>query len=148
MLYATELPEGFVRVTWPSEGEGGNTHGIAFTFDPRLVTAVTTFATFGGWRNLQTILPEAGVGYPADLRDAVSAGTSGCAGGGADRGVRGAGRGVVRTPRQPAQTTCWRSITPSGTSTPGHGSVRCARPVVAPECPAQGVLNSAGTEGY
>lgn len=79
MLYATELPEGFVRVTWP-DAEGGNTHGVAFMFDPRLVTSVTTFGTFGGWRNLQTILPEAGVGYPADMRDAVSAGTAGVLG--------------------------------------------------------------------
>lgn len=76
MLYATDLPEGFARVTWPGEGEGA-THGIAFTFNPTIVTAVTTFATFGGWRGLQTILPEVGVGFPADLREAVNAGTSG-----------------------------------------------------------------------
>jgi hypothetical protein len=76
MLYATELPEGLVRITWPGNGEG-ETHGISFSFDPSRVTAVTTFATFGGWRDLQTILPEVGVGYPADLREAVAAGTAG-----------------------------------------------------------------------
>lgn len=74
MLYATKLAEGYVRVTWPA-GNAGATHGIAFTFDPATVSAVTTFATFGGWRDLQTVLPEAGVGYPADLGEAVSAGT-------------------------------------------------------------------------
>jgi hypothetical protein len=79
MLYATELPEGNVRVTWPG-ADGAATHGIAFTFDPASVSAVTTFATFGGWRDLQTILPEVGVGFPADLRDAVAAGTSGVLG--------------------------------------------------------------------
>lgn len=76
MLYATALPEGYARLTWPGAEDGAG-HGIAFTFDPEQVTAVTTFATFGGWRDLQTILPEAGVGYPADLREAVAAGTSG-----------------------------------------------------------------------
>ena len=76
MLYATELPEGYARITWPDEN-GGPTHGLAFTFDPARVTAVTTFATFGGWRDLRTILPEVGVGYPADLAEAVVAETSG-----------------------------------------------------------------------
>ncbi|MDQ2651665.1 MAG: hypothetical protein M3Z20_01360, partial [Chloroflexota bacterium] len=76
MLYATGLPDGYARLTWPGADEGIS-HGISFTFDPAHVTAVTTFATFGGWRGLQTILPEAGVGYPADLREAVSASTSG-----------------------------------------------------------------------
>ena len=76
MLYATEFPEGFARLTWPGT-EDGTAHGIAFTFDPAQVTAVTTFATFSGWRDLRTILPEAGVGYPADLREAVAGGTSG-----------------------------------------------------------------------
>lgn len=75
-LYATGLPEGYARVTWPG-ADPGVTHGIAFTFDPASITAVTTFATFGGWRDLQTILPEVGVGYPADLRQAVAAGTNG-----------------------------------------------------------------------
>ncbi|MCA9862474.1 MAG: DUF5107 domain-containing protein [Thermomicrobiales bacterium] len=79
MLYATGLPEGYARLTWPGQDDG-STHGIAFTFDPARVTAVTTFATFGGWRDLQTILPEAGVGYPADLREAVAAGTCGVLG--------------------------------------------------------------------
>lgn len=80
MLYATELPEGYARLTWP--GADGATHGIEFAFDPASVTAVTTFATFGGWRDLPTILPEAGVGYPADLREAAAAGTSGVLGAG------------------------------------------------------------------
>ena len=76
MLYATNLPEGSARLTWTGPHDGEE-HGIAFTFDPAIVTAVTTFATFGGWRDLRTILPEVGVGYPADLREAVAAGTSG-----------------------------------------------------------------------
>ncbi len=76
MLYATELLEGYARLSWTG-AKDGLAHGIAFLFDPAQVTAITTFATFGGWRNLQTILPEAGVGYPADLREAVAAGTSG-----------------------------------------------------------------------
>lgn len=79
MLYATELPEGYVRLTWP-DADSGTTHGIGFNFDPAQITAVTTFATFGGWRGLQTILPEVGVGYPADLREAVTATTSGVLG--------------------------------------------------------------------
>ena len=79
MLYATELPEGVARLTWPGAAPG-ETHGVAFTFDPAHVTAVTTFATFSGWRGLETILPEVGVGYPADLREAVAAGTSGVLG--------------------------------------------------------------------
>lgn len=76
MLYATELSEGYARLTWPG-ADAGVTHGIAFTFDPSHITAVTTFATFAGWRDLQAILPEVGVGYPADLHEAVAAGTSG-----------------------------------------------------------------------
>ena len=78
MLYATDLPEGYARVAWP--GSDGRSREIAFTFDPAVVTAITTFATFGGWRELQTILPEAGVGYPADLCEAAQAGTSGVLG--------------------------------------------------------------------
>ena len=81
MLYATDLPEGYARLTWPGV-ENGDRHGIAFTFDPASVSTVTTFAAFGGWRELQTILPEVGVGYPADLREAVAAGTSGVLGAG------------------------------------------------------------------
>ncbi|MCA9880003.1 MAG: DUF5107 domain-containing protein [Thermomicrobiales bacterium] len=80
MLYATGLPAGYARLTWP--GEDGTRHSIGFTFDPAFVTAVTIFATFGGWRDLQAILPEVGVGYPADLRQAVAAGTSGVLGAG------------------------------------------------------------------
>ncbi len=79
MLYATELSDGYACVTWPGL-EDGVAHGIGFTFDPVRITTVTTFATFGGWRDLQTILPEVGVGHPADLREAVSAGTSGVLG--------------------------------------------------------------------
>lgn len=79
MLYATALPEGYAHLTWP-DVEDGARHGIAFTFDPAIVSTVTTFATFGGWRDLQTILPEVGVGYPADLREAVAAGTCGVLG--------------------------------------------------------------------
>lgn len=81
MLYATGLSEGYARVTWLGAQDGVR-HGIGFIFDPATVTAVTTFATFGGWRDLQTILPEVGVGYPADLRQAVAAGTSGVLGAG------------------------------------------------------------------
>jgi hypothetical protein len=79
MLYATDFSEGVASVTWPGEGEG-TVHGVSFTFDPAIIDTVTTFATFGGWRGLQTILPEVGVGYPADLREAVTAGTSGVLG--------------------------------------------------------------------
>lgn len=79
MLYATDLPEGFARVIWPGKSEGA-THGVTFAFDPTTVTTVTTFATFGGWRGLQTLLPEAGVGFPADVGEAASAGTSGVLG--------------------------------------------------------------------
>lgn len=72
MLYANELAEGWAEVTYPAEHLT-----MRFTFDPAQVRTVTTFATFAGWRDLTTILPEAGVGYPADLRAAVAAGTSG-----------------------------------------------------------------------
>lgn len=72
MLYANHLDEGWAEVTYPEEQ-----FGIRFMFDPAQVSTVTTFATFGGWRGLSTILPEPGVGYPADLRAAVAAGTSG-----------------------------------------------------------------------
>lgn len=79
MLYATELPEGYARVTWPGTDDG-ESHGIAFIFDPARVSVVTIFATFGGWQDLETLLPEPGVGYPADLCEAVNAGTSGVLG--------------------------------------------------------------------
>ena len=79
MLYATKLAEGYARLAWPGV-DNGVTHGIAFTFDPAIVSAITTFATFGGWRDLQTIVPEVGVGYPADVREALATGTSGILG--------------------------------------------------------------------
>lgn len=69
MLYATALPAGWCAVTYPDEGIS-----IRFAFDAAIVDTLTIFATFGGWRELETILPEPGVGYPADLAQARAAG--------------------------------------------------------------------------
>jgi hypothetical protein len=72
MLYATALPTGWCAVTYPDEGIG---FGLAF--DEAIVDTITLFATFGGWRGLTTILPEPGVGYPADLSRARAMGRHG-----------------------------------------------------------------------
>jgi hypothetical protein len=72
MLYATELPVGWCAVTYPEEGIG-----IGLAFEAALIDTITLFATFGGWRDLATILPEPGVGYPADLIQARVAGRLG-----------------------------------------------------------------------
>jgi hypothetical protein len=65
MLYAAELPAGWCAVSYPEEGIG-----IGLGFDAATIDTITLFATFGGWRGLATILPEPGIGYPADLEQA------------------------------------------------------------------------------
>lgn len=72
MLYATELPAGWCAVSYPEEGIG-----IGLAFDAAIIDTITLFTTFGGWRDLATILPEPGVGYPADLTQARIAGRHG-----------------------------------------------------------------------
>lgn len=72
MLYATELPAGWCAVSYPEEGIG-----IGLGFDAKVINTITLFATFGGWRGLATILPEPGVGYPADLTQARITGRHG-----------------------------------------------------------------------
>jgi galactose mutarotase-like enzyme len=72
LLYATNLPEGRCAIVYPDEDIG-----ISLDFDPSPIDTITIFATFGGWRGLNTILPEPGIGMPSNLQEAMAAGRYG-----------------------------------------------------------------------
>jgi galactose mutarotase-like enzyme len=69
-FYATELTAGSCAISYPDEDVG-----FGLTFDPALLSSVWVFASFGGWRGLQTIIIEPCTGYRACLDDAIAHGS-------------------------------------------------------------------------
>ncbi len=68
--YATELSAGWCAITHPHEKLG---FGLAFDRD--VLSSCWLFATYGGWRNLSTVILEPCTGYGVSLADGLSAGT-------------------------------------------------------------------------
>ncbi|HEV2073834.1 MAG TPA: DUF5107 domain-containing protein [Thermomicrobiales bacterium] len=69
-LYGLELHAGYCAVSYPGEQVG-----FGVSFDPKVLTSVWIFGTFGGWRNLSTIILEPCTGYPARLDQAIQQGS-------------------------------------------------------------------------
>jgi galactose mutarotase-like enzyme len=69
-FYALELTTGSCAVSYPEEGVG-----FGLTFDPKLLSSVWVFASFGGWRGLSTIIIEPCTGHRARLDDAIAHGS-------------------------------------------------------------------------
>jgi hypothetical protein len=67
--YATELSDGWCAITH-ADGTG-----IALAFDREVFSSCWTFASYGGWRDLQVAILEPCTGYPVSVSDGVSAGT-------------------------------------------------------------------------
>ena len=65
--YGTELRSGSCAVTYPDESLG-----FRLSFDPTILTSVWVFATFGGWRGLNTIILEPCTGHFASLERAIA----------------------------------------------------------------------------
>jgi hypothetical protein len=70
-FYGLELEAGYCAVSYPGEGLG-----FGLTFDPEVLTSTWIFATFGGWRDLSTIILEPCTGYRAHLDDAIAHGSA------------------------------------------------------------------------
>jgi Domain of unknown function (DUF5107) len=68
--YGLELKEGWCSVT-----DCINRLGIGIAFDNELFHSCWLFATYGGWRNLNTAVLEPCTGYPVNLNDGLSKGT-------------------------------------------------------------------------
>lgn len=68
--YGTDLSDGYAAVSYPKSGLG-----FGLTFDRHLQNSVWVFATAGGWRNLNVVIPEPCTGYHADLTVAQANGT-------------------------------------------------------------------------
>jgi hypothetical protein len=68
--YATELKAGWCALTDTKSGIG---MGIAF--DPAVFRSCWLFASYGGWRNLQTVVLEPCTGYPVSVADGIAQGT-------------------------------------------------------------------------
>jgi len=68
--YATELTAGWCALTDTSTGIG-----MGLAFDAEVFRSCWFFATYGGWRQLQTIVLEPCTGYPISVNDGVEAGT-------------------------------------------------------------------------
>ncbi|CAA9549521.1 MAG: hypothetical protein AVDCRST_MAG43-933 [uncultured Thermomicrobiales bacterium] len=69
-LYGVQLHAGYCAVSYPEERVG-----FGVSFDPDVLTSVWIFGTFGGWRNLSTIILEPCTGYPARLDQAIQQGS-------------------------------------------------------------------------
>ncbi len=68
--YVTELKQGWCAVT--------NTKkklGFGLCFDKEVLPSCWLFASYGGWRNLQTIILEPCSGYPISVEEGVKSGT-------------------------------------------------------------------------
>lgn len=67
---AMEMKEGWCALTHTRDKVG---FGLAF--DTAVLPSCWTFATYGGWRNLHTLILEPCSGYPLSVNDGVAAGT-------------------------------------------------------------------------
>lgn len=68
--YATELTAGWCSITHPHERLG-----FGLSFDPAVLPACWLFATYGGWRNLSTVVLEPCTGYGVSLAQGIGSGT-------------------------------------------------------------------------
>ena len=67
--YATTLSAGWCSLT---HGDGT---GLALKFDPQVFRSCWTFASYGGWRDLQVAILEPCTGYPITVAEGQAAGT-------------------------------------------------------------------------
>jgi galactose mutarotase-like enzyme len=67
---AMEMKEGWCALTHTRERLG---FGLAF--DPAVLPSCWTFASYGGWRNLNTLILEPCTGYPLSVNEGAAAGT-------------------------------------------------------------------------
>jgi hypothetical protein len=67
--YATDLTAGWCAVTH-RDGTG-----LGLSFDTQVFPSCWTFASYGGWRNLQVAVLEPCTGFPLSVADGVAAGT-------------------------------------------------------------------------
>jgi hypothetical protein len=65
-LYADTLDAGWCAITGPDGA------GLGLAFDPSIIDTITLFADYGGWRGGRVIIPEPGVGFPADLGGTIA----------------------------------------------------------------------------
>lgn len=72
MVYLTELHEG-----WYAHLDHATRSGFGLAFDKQLFNTLWLFATYGGWRGLCTVIPEAATGFPGDLATASTSGRCG-----------------------------------------------------------------------
>jgi hypothetical protein len=70
-FYGLELEAGYFAVSYPAASVG-----FGLTFDPAVLTSVWIFASFGAWRNLNTIIIEPCTGYRARLDEAIAHGSA------------------------------------------------------------------------
>lgn len=68
--YATELTAGWCAITHPHKRLG-----FGLSFDPIVLPSCWLFATYGGWRNLSTVVLEPCTGYPVSLAQGIDDGT-------------------------------------------------------------------------
>jgi hypothetical protein len=68
--YATELSEGWCALTHTIDRIG-----FALRFDRSIFSSCWLFATYGGWRDLYTVVLEPCTGYPVSVSEGVRTGT-------------------------------------------------------------------------
>lgn len=68
--YGTELTGGWCAVT-----DTAARVGMGIAFDLAVFPSCWTFATYGGWRNLNTVILEPCTGYPVSVNDGIAANT-------------------------------------------------------------------------
>jgi hypothetical protein len=64
--YGTELKDGWCAVTNTKDQVG-----FGLIFDQRVFRSCWLFATYGGWRNLNTVILEPCTGYPVSVNDGI-----------------------------------------------------------------------------
>ncbi|NLE57895.1 MAG: DUF5107 domain-containing protein [Planctomycetes bacterium] len=72
MVYLTQLYEG-----WWAHLDHATGNGLGLAFDKQFFDTLWLFGTYGGWRGLHTVIPEAATGYPGDLATASTTGRCG-----------------------------------------------------------------------
>lgn len=68
--YATEMNDGWCAVTHTKDQIG-----FGLSFDLNMLPSCWLFASYGGWRNLQTVVFEPCTGYPISVNDGMKSGT-------------------------------------------------------------------------
>ncbi|REE57445.1 uncharacterized protein DUF5107 [Paenibacillus taihuensis] len=68
--YATDMKAGWCALTHTLEGIG-----FGLSYDNEVLPSCWLFASYGGWRELQTVVLEPCTGYPVGLQDGIDRGT-------------------------------------------------------------------------